>query len=213
MKPILHILTLWLFIVSCSRDHFHRSDLPGNELIDSLIYCIVDSFDLTHDKGINKTKWTYAIVDSLGYLNIARLSQFDSLPSIGNYFFLDFLKSDKLYINGHSVFSETDSDFILYQFAIKKRYDLNKELFPKIRFVSDNDIRKETKHFIQSDLEPDSVFRWIRFYTPLVSFDKKHAIIQMNVNSVDKSLDYGELLILEKKNRWTIIKVIRLYQT
>lgn len=215
MQNVFSILFSIFFLISCSTSSFQETDLPRPELIDSLIYCITDSFDFTHKRGINQTKWTYAFFDSLEYLRVSTLAHFDSLETVDNYFFIDFLKNEEFKINDVAVFNAIDSAFICYQIQMKRNYNFNKKLFTGIQFVNVDDVKKERNNYIKykGKLSVDSVFRWAKFYTPLLSYNMKYAIMQVCVKSIDKSIEFGDLFILQRsKNKWVILKSIRLYQ-
>lgn len=209
------ILTCFILIlISCSSKNFRRADLPDSTLIDSLVYCVIDSFDLTHEKGVNKTKWTYAVYGSLDYLKLTTSNDPDSANFMDNQLLLNFLNDERFFLNNRPVFSDLDSSFLLYQTSVKTNYSFDNKLSSKFRLINEYDIERETLYFNnhKDKIDLDSIFRWIKIFTPLVSLDKRHALIQINVNSVDHSFGFADLLILSRERQWKIIKTVRLFE-
>jgi len=213
------VLFFFLILVNDScKQIFNDTDLPDDNLINSILLDVTDSLRL---ELFNKYPFrTYVILDSLPNIKFSTYAEYkDQPPSDNDIIFIDVLKSrPEFYLNNRPIFSKLDSSFFRYQVAQDLNYNFNKEIYINQQFI-DNSVLAEEKHKHDSIVNSTGDFLngmnyyWIKIFTPVISYDKTHAFVNLEFSCLAIDCGYGLNMILEYNSNLKRWKIIRLFTT
>ena len=202
MRTLLYILFILAFsITGCNKYYYNTSDLPSNELIDSVILSTINS---CQDSAVGGWLPSLFSIDSeLGKWSIPLRKE--NLKKV-NYsdFHLDYIKFQLSQQGYNNLFDLEDSLFIYFQIGRKNQITFSKEDRRNISYINREEIRQKLDLLRQGQI---TRFSYCQLNKPLFNRSKTIAIVGLSLFDYSSERHEGgfEMIMKRQGNDWVFL--------